>query len=201
MPDPTNHAAIPAEPELWRPTARTLRAALDALTREAKGQERRHLKTIDQRDAAEDALGDAYALVTGNQPEWSNAFGYANALEDITNTIAAQSERITALDQRHEEDAAEVKRLNHALTDCDAEVLALTARIATLEHDAVMSPSLPVITCEDLEMARTEERARLAPFLRHQEFCPGRGHTNGRIAMEVCHCGLRAALAPKEAQG
>jgi hypothetical protein len=76
-----------------------MNAALDALTRELEDQERSHLKTIDQRDAAEDALGDAYALVTGNQPEWSNAFGYANALEDIDATIAAQSARIATLEE------------------------------------------------------------------------------------------------------
>lgn len=64
--------------------------------------------------------------------------------------------------------------------------------------------------CVKAETERDAARATIAaqsarikalyPFLRHQEFCPGRGHTNGCIAMEVCTCGLRAALAPKEEQ-
>jgi hypothetical protein len=46
-------------------------------------EEKAHLHTIDQRDAAEEALSKAYALVMGEYPTWSNLFGYADALEDI----------------------------------------------------------------------------------------------------------------------
>lgn len=41
------------------------------------------LKLIDERDAAEQALSQAYYLITGKSPEWSNLFGYAEALQEI----------------------------------------------------------------------------------------------------------------------
>ncbi len=38
---------------------------------------------LDQRDRAEEALSQAYYLITGRSPEWSNTFGHDEALEDI----------------------------------------------------------------------------------------------------------------------
>lgn len=40
-------------------------------------------KLIDERDAAEEALSQAYYLIVGRSPEWSNLFGYKEALADI----------------------------------------------------------------------------------------------------------------------
>ena len=40
-------------------------------------------ETIRERDDAEEAMSQAYYLVTGRSPEWSNNFGYEQALEDI----------------------------------------------------------------------------------------------------------------------
>lgn len=53
-----------------------------------------HLRTIDQRDHAEEMLSKAYSLVTGRIPEWSNLFGYTEALDDITE--ASEALRSTA---------------------------------------------------------------------------------------------------------
>jgi hypothetical protein len=39
-------------------------------------EEKSHLQTIDERDRAEEALSQAYFLITGRSPEWSNLFGY-----------------------------------------------------------------------------------------------------------------------------
>jgi len=47
------------------------------------GQEGPVGKLIDERDNAENALSQAYYLVTGHSPEWSNLFGHAEALEEI----------------------------------------------------------------------------------------------------------------------
>lgn len=51
--------------------------------------EREMLKIIDKRDQAEEAMSQAYYLITGRSPEWSNKFGYPEALEDIGDVIAA----------------------------------------------------------------------------------------------------------------
>jgi hypothetical protein len=45
--------------------------------------ERQMLEVIDQRDSAQEAFSQAYFLITGRSPEWSNMFGFAEALEDI----------------------------------------------------------------------------------------------------------------------
>lgn len=42
-----------------------------------------------QRDDAEQALSQAYYLVTGSSPAWSDTFGHEQALEDIGEAVAA----------------------------------------------------------------------------------------------------------------
>jgi hypothetical protein len=46
-------------------------------------EQHRHEQTVDERDAAEEALSQAYYLVIGKSPEWSNLFGHEQALEAI----------------------------------------------------------------------------------------------------------------------
>lgn len=57
---------------------------------------------IDERDAAEECVSNIYCAVTGRSPEWSNIFGHANALEEITDAVnalklAAQAGLVAAL--------------------------------------------------------------------------------------------------------
>lgn len=51
-------------------------------------EERAHEKTIGERDDAEQALSQAYFLVTGRSPEWSNNWGHAECLEEIGDAVA-----------------------------------------------------------------------------------------------------------------
>lgn len=46
------------------------------------------LQAIAERDDAEEALNRAYRLVTGRSPEWSNNFGYEDAINEINERIA-----------------------------------------------------------------------------------------------------------------
>lgn len=57
--------------------------------REIEHQERQLLATIDERDAAEESLSQAYFLVIGHSPEWSNCFGHADALREIECAVFA----------------------------------------------------------------------------------------------------------------
>ena len=43
---------------------------------------------IDERDAAHDAIAAMYEAVTGRRPEWSNWFGFVDAVEEVTNLMA-----------------------------------------------------------------------------------------------------------------
>lgn len=40
-------------------------------------------RAVTERDDAAQAFSQAYYLVTGNSPKWSETFGYTEALEDI----------------------------------------------------------------------------------------------------------------------
>jgi hypothetical protein len=53
------------------------------------------LKVIDQRDAAEAALADAYSAIVEEQPQWSNCFGYRDPVEEIDDShrVVTESER------------------------------------------------------------------------------------------------------------
>lgn len=48
-----------------------------------KKQQRDEEQALKERDDAEEALSQAYYLVTGRSPEWSNCFGHKEALEEI----------------------------------------------------------------------------------------------------------------------
>src|SRR3546814_637262 len=66
--------------------------ALEAKDREIAREEQSHSRTIDERDAAEKALSDAYAIVTGRPPEWSNHFGYKDALDEMADALAGTAQ-------------------------------------------------------------------------------------------------------------
>jgi len=65
-----------------------------------KMTEQQALQLIDERDAAEKALAEAYHLVTGQVAEWSNNFGYAEALEEIAEWCAPDPVRDEPLTPR-----------------------------------------------------------------------------------------------------
>jgi sugar-specific transcriptional regulator TrmB len=50
----------------------------------------------EERDNAEESLSQAYYLVVGNSPEWSNTFGQSHALEDIDDAIRGLKETAKA---------------------------------------------------------------------------------------------------------
>jgi hypothetical protein len=63
--------------------ARQIFAHVAAQVEQIAAQDAEIERLIDQHDAAEEALSQAYFLVIGKSPEWSNVFGSAEALEEI----------------------------------------------------------------------------------------------------------------------
>lgn len=45
--------------------------------------DRSETQLIDERDSAHAALDDMYEAITGKRPEWSNWFGFADAIEEV----------------------------------------------------------------------------------------------------------------------
>ncbi|EAT0104161.1 ead/Ea22-like family protein [Salmonella enterica] len=50
--------------------------------------ERSETQLINERDAAESALSDMYQAATGERPEWSNMFGFADAVDVVEERLA-----------------------------------------------------------------------------------------------------------------
>lgn len=125
-------------------------AEIERLTREIEKEEKAHEITIDQRDAAEEALGNAYTIITGQVPEWSNLFDYNAALLEIeeasARAIAAEA-KVAALVKVIEEvdgcfNAAYAEGLSEVLGEADERMRDLfTRRIAYAHYAAVAAIS------------------------------------------------------------
>ncbi|EOC3061182.1 ead/Ea22-like family protein [Cronobacter dublinensis] len=63
-------------------------AALEAAQKCGAELEESELQLMEERDNAEEALPDMYQAATGERPEWSNWFGYADAVDAVTDRVA-----------------------------------------------------------------------------------------------------------------
>ncbi|WP_372395239.1 hypothetical protein ABMY26_07160 (plasmid) [Azospirillum sp. HJ39] len=87
------NAALGVRHGIAKARATTAEAALAAMTSERDKEEAVALELIDQRDAAENALGKLFAMVTGRPPEWSNLFGYSEAMDECEEALSTSLER------------------------------------------------------------------------------------------------------------
>lgn len=62
------------------------------LEKQVKELEASETQLIQERDEAQDALADMYDAATGNRPEWSNWFGFGDAIDEVA-AIAAGWQR------------------------------------------------------------------------------------------------------------
>ncbi|EJT6941310.1 ead/Ea22-like family protein [Cronobacter sakazakii] len=60
----------------------------EAAEKRAAELEESELQLMEERDNAEEALADMYQAATGERPEWSNWFGYADAVGAVTERVA-----------------------------------------------------------------------------------------------------------------
>ncbi|HAK5257616.1 TPA: ead/Ea22-like family protein [Salmonella enterica] len=80
--------AIEAVALALRDDMRQAREQLEAAERSIAELERSETQLINERDAAESALADMYQAATGERPEWSNMFGFADAVDVVVDRIA-----------------------------------------------------------------------------------------------------------------
>jgi chromosome segregation ATPase len=88
-----------------------IQSATQPLVRRVEELENSELQLVDQRDSAESALGDAYESVIGRAPEWSSAFGYTNAVDEIGESLAALTARVKELETALQHSAGITERL------------------------------------------------------------------------------------------
>ncbi|HAF1855915.1 TPA: ead/Ea22-like family protein [Salmonella enterica] len=72
----------------WFQMAQKLGEDLDAAERRIAELERSETQLINERDSAESALADMYQAATGERPEWSNMFGFADAVDVVEERLA-----------------------------------------------------------------------------------------------------------------
>ncbi|HGA5583739.1 TPA: ead/Ea22-like family protein [Salmonella enterica subsp. enterica serovar Potsdam] len=80
--------AIEAVALALRDDMRQAREQLEAAGRSIAELERSETQLINERDAAESALADMYQAATGERPEWSNMFGFADAVDVVEERLA-----------------------------------------------------------------------------------------------------------------
>ncbi|HFV0585342.1 TPA: ead/Ea22-like family protein [Escherichia coli] len=69
-------------------TVGRLRVELEAAEKRIAELEKSEEQLINERDHAESALDDMYLAATGNRPEWSNWFGFSDAVDAVVDRIA-----------------------------------------------------------------------------------------------------------------
>jgi prophage DNA circulation protein len=90
------------------------------LSRYASIEEKAHLQTIDERDAAEDALSQAYYLIKGASPQWSNLFGYQQALEDVDDFQKCVRAELKTSEQQVAQLQTTISQLTEAMKEIQA---------------------------------------------------------------------------------
>ncbi|EBR8201144.1 ead/Ea22-like family protein [Salmonella enterica subsp. enterica serovar Weltevreden] len=71
-----------------RDDMRQAREQLAAAERRIAELENSETQLINERDAAESALADMYQAATGERPEWSNMFGFSDAVDVVEERLA-----------------------------------------------------------------------------------------------------------------
>lgn len=112
-------------------TDQLIAALADAKNRIAE-LERSETQLINERDAAESALNDAYKAVMGHAPEWSNWFSFENAIDEIelacelwrnqTDDVIQFRQHIANLE------AQKADLMRHVLNAYEASALTMTLR-------------------------------------------------------------------------
>ncbi|EEO0340724.1 ead/Ea22-like family protein [Salmonella enterica] len=72
----------------WHDKFREADDKLEAAERRIEELERSETQLINERDSAESALADMYQAATGERPEWSNMFGFADAVDVVEERLA-----------------------------------------------------------------------------------------------------------------
>lgn len=65
-----------------------LKRKLEAAEKRIADLELDETQLIEERDSAENALADMYEAAMGNRPEWSNIFGYSDAIDDVAQHVS-----------------------------------------------------------------------------------------------------------------
>lgn len=72
----------------WVSWAENASGMVDMLRLRIAELERSETQLINERDCAESALADMYQAATGERPEWSNMFGFADAVDVVEERLA-----------------------------------------------------------------------------------------------------------------
>lgn len=121
-----DHAATVAE----------LRAEVADLKVRLDREEQDHSRTIGERDRAEEALGDMFTAATGRPAEWSSAWGYPDAIDEVEDHVAVTQRKADAAERRVGEltsllsdTVGNLHRMgNNEFADCDQERLDVVIR-------------------------------------------------------------------------
>jgi hypothetical protein len=113
-----------------------LHAEIDRLRAEMEDEERSHVNTIEQRDAAEECANMLYAAVMGDPPEWSTHFSYRDAHEAVAGYVSTVEASLSAATARADECS---RAAAHAISEASK---AMDERDQALAREAKMRVAL-----------------------------------------------------------
>lgn len=160
-----------------------------------KREETAMLQLIDERDEAQQALSQAFFLVTGRSPEWSNLFGYKQALEEIDDACTLLRKSVMtihptdAFDEAAEREAA-FTAASAWTYDASAAIAYITgylarARIAHADRQKIRREAM-------------EEAAKVAERIPYLETTHGNSRLPSRV--EIANA-IRALIGPEGGKG
>lgn len=112
---------------------RELQGKLDAAEAASEKDERDFLTVIDERDACEEVIGEAYQLVMDEWPEWSSDFGFTHALDAMNERLGADMRERESLKSERDEARSQLNALEEQLLSVLPEDFGAVEYIKSLE--------------------------------------------------------------------
>ncbi|HGE8494708.1 TPA: hypothetical protein ACGD7R_002984 [Serratia marcescens] len=136
---------IEQERELFRVERTAHQQHAQELEKRIAELEASETQLIQERDSTEQALADMYEAATGERPEWSNWFGFADAIEEVAQVRAKLANREAQTVQVTDGMALD---FHHALTDGsigsdELEEIKVGLRAALCNVTATPAPAVP----------------------------------------------------------
>ena len=125
----------PTSPDAASTALASLVKQLATVTNELEAANKFMTQLVDERDEAEGAIDQAYEIVTGKTPEWSNNFGFRDACHGIEAQLATMTQERDRLQRDSEDLDATQKHVETLL----AELEAVTKERDNLKEDVKVS--------------------------------------------------------------
>lgn len=151
------------------------RYCLSKLRESEARHERSMLQVIDERERASEALSQAYYLIIGKSPEWSNLFGHSQALEEIDDAQTLLRKEIHSLQSQLDASNSISTTQAHEIQTQAERIMELLATVSKYEYDLKNLMAEHQATLQQLDAAKEAIRVKDEAL----NYCMALGLPNG----------------------